>query len=714
MMKFYMALLAILFGEALSFSQGHIIITDDNLGSTFTSQALILEDSKRQYHALDINSFPIDSFMQLQNAALAVQFTTSYYWMRFSITNESKTSTTFFIETARPITDQIHFFSFEEGRIVNEMVNGDDFNYYSKVVKHRKNIFPVEIQKGEKKEIVLRIMSEGEGIILPLLIHEKTQFFELDYKEQFRNGFYYGLMGIIIVIYFFFFLLLKDITFLYYILYVFFQGLLQFSLDGYSHHHFFPNNAYMIHRLPLIAGGMTIVFMLIYVVHFLNRKNLPKGIYNAFRLCGVLIIFSFVFTFLEGSMHSLSFPIVNGFSLLSVILAVSAIFYQRAKGFKVDNYFTIAFVVLIFGAIVFILGNFNFIKNAAISLNALKVSSMFEVIILSISMSFKYRTLQKDKEEAQKVALQNLKEKNILMDEVNVRLEDQVKERTSEIENQRSELVFKNREILSSIQYAKRIQEAILPSNSQVGKLLSDAFIFYLPKDLVSGDFYFVDEKTNGSVVFAAVDCTGHGVPGAFMSMVGNNFLNQSIIEKNLTSPASILGFLNIGLSNTFSNDNPDEVLRDGMDLALCMLNSDRSELQYSGAKNPLYIVTSKPIRSELKDFVKHENETHGLIEIKGDKQPIGKYSDLELQTYVNHKFSVEKGDIIYIFTDGYPDQFGGPKIKKFNYRRFRSFLLDHSHLPMAEQKRRLEENFYSWKGKTDQIDDVLVMGIRI
>ena len=713
MKNVYFLLLSIVLGHVQSLAQSDIVITDTNLGKSFTNKVLILEDAEHSLSPEDLAKMQADSFMMLNNETPAVQFTTSCYWLKFSLKNESS-STTFFLETARPVTDQIYFYQFEDGEIVEEMVNGDNFNYHDKNVKHRKNIFPIEIAKGEKKDIVLAVLSGGEGIVLSLIVHEKTAFFEQDYLDQFKNGFYFGLMSIIIVIYFFFYLLLKDVTFLYYILYVFFQGLLQFSLDGYSHQHFFTNNAYMIDRLPIITGGLTIIFMLIYVVHFLKINTDSKRLYRLFKFSGGLIIISLIFAFFRGNLHHLSFPMVNAFSLLCVILSVTTIFYLKAKGIKIDNYFTFAFVVLIFGAIIFILGNFNLIKDSRISLNALKISSMFEVIILSISMSYKYRTLQKDKEEAQATALKNLAEKNAIMDESNVKLEHQVIARTSEIEEQRAELSFKNKEILSSIQYAKRIQEAILPSDKQVNALLKDAFIFYLPKDLVSGDFYFVDEKQDGSVVFAAVDCTGHGVPGAFMSIVGNNFLNQSITENNLNSPASILGFLNVGLSKTLKYDSLGDTIRDGMDMALCTLNNKRTQLEYSGAKNPLYIITPQPIRDKLKPFLKEENEAFGLVEIKGDKHPIGNYSDAELQSFVNHKIDVEKGDTVYIFTDGFADQFGGSRTKKYNYKRFRALLLDSTLLPMQEQKKVLEDSFYLWKGKEEQIDDVLVMGIKI
>ena len=682
------------------FSNSNIIITNNNIGHSYSKQVQVYEDRNNTLDIDDMLLMPNDSFAVMETENPAVQFTKSRFWMKFSLTNESD-FWDFILETARPITDKVFFYLVNENNEVLQVLkNGDDFNYYEKDIPHRKNLFPVQIKNGETQHIYIAIISGGEGILLPLMVHEKMAFFKQDYKDQFKNGFYYGLICLVIVIYFFFYLLLKDRSFLYYILYVFFQGLLQFSLDGYSHHHFFPDNAYMASRFPPFAGAVAIIFMLVYVNNFLKLAKTNPTLNRIFIGAGILIGIALIFTFLPGEFHFISYPMVNGFSLLSIVLSVGTIFYLKIKGRAIDIYFTVAFVVLILGAILFILGNFGIIQNASISLNALKVCSVIEIVILSISMSYKYRQLQIDKETAQAVALRNL--------------EGQVIERTSEIESQRAELAFKNNEIVSSIKYAQRIQEAILPSDKQVNALLKDAFVFYLPKDVVSGDFYFVDEKQDGAVVFAAVDCTGHGVPGAFMSIVGNNFLNQSIIEKNLDSPASILSFLNVGLSKTLKYNSAGDTIRDGMDMALCKLNSSRSQLEFSGAKNPLYLITPQPVRDNLKPYLKEENEAFGLIEIKGDKHPIGNYSDKELQSFVNHKLDVEKGDTIYIFTDGFADQFGGSRLKKYNYKRFRALLLEGTLLPMHEQKKRLNDSFYLWKGKEEQVDDVLIMGIRI
>ncbi len=710
---------------SLAQKQNEIILSNENLGKSFSQSTFIIEDADRIFSAEDVLKLPDSMFYQPDRPNPILQFSTSRFWIKFLVTNNSD-HTEFFLETARPITDTIIFYEIaKNGSVLQELRSGDDFCYHSKSIQHRKNLFGIELCKGETREFIFQVGSGGEGITLPVLIHEELSFFAQDFKEEFQNGFYYGIIVLVIIIYFFFFLLLKDRTFLYYILYVFFQGLLQFSLDGYTFHHFFPSGGYWANRFPPFAGAFAIIFMLIYVNKFLNLNEKGPRFRKSFYIAGGLIGVSLIFIFLPNGLHVHSYPLINGISLISILLAVASIFYLHFKRVSVDIYFTIAFVSLISGAVIFILGNFNVIENSSISLNALKISSVVEIVVLSISMSYKYRELQKDKEEAHNIALKNLQEKNELMDQSNVLLEEQVKERTQEIERQKEELAVNNKEIVSSIRYAKRIQEAILPSKRKVDSLLSNSFIFYRPKDVVSGDFYFVEPapgerniEIRGYSIFAVVDCTGHGVPGAFMSIVGNSILTQSLTEPSVDSPAKALDYLNHEVLKRLSQKVDGTAVRDGMDIAMGLLNKERNQLTFSGAKSPLYLIRSKTIADtyEAEDSleVKVEMENCILYQITADKQPIGNSAVEDSTPYKNHTINLHPTDQIYLFTDGYADQFGGPNGKKYNYRRFRELLLSCYGKSMEEQEKRIKNEFDNWLVDWEQIDDVLVLSVLI
>lgn len=252
----------------------------------------------------------------------------------------------------------------------------------------------------------------------------------------------------------------------------------------------------------------------------------------------------------------------------------------------------------------------------------------------------------------------------------------------------------KNEDITASIEYASKIQEALLPTKENE-QLFRDSFFLLMPKDIVSGDFIWYSEMGD-KVVFAAADCTGHGVPGAFMSMIGHSFLNQIVIERQVLQPSLILDALREKVIVALSQQRGEDARKDGMDIAICVLDRRTRKLEFAGANNPLYYVK--------------EGE---IIEVKGDKQPVGYMPERELP-FTNHTVQLLEGDAMYIFSDGYADQFGGPKGKKFKYKQMRDLLHQNYDAEMSEQKQVLIRSFYEWKGDLEQIDDICIIGVRV
>jgi len=278
-----------------------------------------------------------------------------------------------------------------------------------------------------------------------------------------------------------------------------------------------------------------------------------------------------------------------------------------------------------------------------------------------------------------------------------------IKQKTAEVVKQKDEIEMKNKDITDSINYAQKIQEAILPSETDIALHLPNNFILFKPKDIVSGDFYWFSKKEEKAFI-AAADCTGHGVPGAFMSMIGNSLLNEIVNDNGVNEPAKILQELKEGVIKSLKQTGEAGKQKDGMDIALCAFDFKNNILEFSGAYNPLI---------RIRDGI--------LEETRSDRMPIGIYSDDGGKVFTNHKFEMEKGDVYYFYTDGFVDQFGGPKGKKYMGKRFKKLLLEIHGQPMTKQKEKLNEVVEGWKayeskdgGVYEQMDDILVIGVKV
>jgi serine phosphatase RsbU (regulator of sigma subunit)/HAMP domain-containing protein len=287
-------------------------------------------------------------------------------------------------------------------------------------------------------------------------------------------------------------------------------------------------------------------------------------------------------------------------------------------------------------------------------------------------------------------------------------LEQKVIERTEEVVKQKEEIQDKSnqleilyKQVTDSIRYAKRLQEAILPADSAVRQILPESFVLFKPKDIVSGDFYWINQIENKSYI-AAIDCTGHGVPGAFMSIVGYNILKEiTYNDDKAVAPSIIMDKMSKAVVKTLNpKSGPAEnanQTKDGMDMSLCCVDYEKMQLQYSGAFNPLYLVRNGK-----------------LIQYKADKFPVGFRIDGDIQNFTNNVIDLEKGDTFYIFSDGYADQFGGPKGKKYMTGNFRELLVETAKHPIEKQKDFLETTIENWRGELEQVDDILLIGISI
>ncbi len=321
------------------------------------------------------------------------------------------------------------------------------------------------------------------------------------------------------------------------------------------------------------------------------------------------------------------------------------------------------------------------IKQSKVNL-LISFISFFALLTITIILFILFKKKKQHNKE--------LKERNVIISSQN----EEIKIQNESINEKNKKLERQKHEILSSINYASRIQTALLPTKEQLNSILKDYFVFYSPRDIVSGDYYWSYQKQNTQIIIAA-DCTGHGVPGAFMSALGISFLNEIIVNKEKISSADILNKLRNKIKYALKQTGKFNDTQDGMDMSVCVIDKSKKQVNFAGANNSIYLIRNKE-----------------LTQYKADKQPIGIY--LIEKDFSDVFINYQNNDIIYMFSDGFPDQFGGKKFSKFKTKRFKKLLLEIADNKMNKQKELLSNVFWKWKGKNEQTDDVLVFGIKL
>jgi serine phosphatase RsbU (regulator of sigma subunit) len=433
--------------------------------------------------------------------------------------------------------------------------------------------------------------------------------------------------------------------------------------------------------IPISAIGL-IIFISAFLIKNTGDNYLQISISY---LALIFVIFAYVFifllaTFFKGSRKKRE-------DLILIILGSIVSFILIIISFFQDAYLT-KMVLFIFGTIVFPLP-FSLLlgRRILVNHNILK----HQLIEIENDQLIKIENLAAEN-------LKKEKEKQLILENQNKILEEKVIARTLELVNEKQIVEEKNREILDSILYAKRIQATILPPLNKIKQHFEESFVLYLPKDIVAGDFYWMETDIETDTIFFAVcDCTGHGVPGAFVSVICSNALNKTVREFGIQKPSEILDKVTeiVSFDLSLNNEDDDEIM-DGMDISFCSFNPKTNILQWAGANNPIWLI----------------KKSGELIETKADKQPIGKSHNRK--PFTNHEFNLEKGDSFYLLSDGYADQFGGKDEIKFQRSRLKELLLKIKQQSLHEQGNILNSTIKEWQGSMEQTDDICVVGIRI
>lgn len=641
----------------------------------------------------------IDAFEPYTKRTPNFGFAKHDVWIAFEIENLTGNSVPGYLQFDNPILDIVDVYKWNRDEQRFEIIGktGDQRSYSNRAVANRYLSIEAQLKTGQSSFFLIRINNGGEQFHFGISYQTDVSLLQQDHFQQFFFGIYFGIVLFVLIFNVFLYFSMREKLSLYYIFYLFSLGILQLSLNGFGKEFIWPESPYLANHINPVFASASIFFLIQFVREFLQLRRLLKYVDIAFKWISYFILLNTALATIPiHIIYYFSVIAINGVTLLLTLSIIPVAVYALKKQFKPARYFMAAFLLLVIAVGAFVLKNFGLIESNKFSDYGLQYGSALEVILLSVAIVDRFKQFREN-------AIKRLNELNEFRRKVNLELEQKVKERTEEvlvqkqqIEQQNQALEIKNQEVMSSISYARRIQDAILPSKEQMETLLPNHGLLYLPRDVVAGDFYWLQHATLNQtecVFFAAADCTGHGIPGAMVSVLCHNALNAALDDLQTTDTGRLLDQVDSMVKANFSNGQKQ--ISDGMDISLVCWDKKDNVIHWSGANNPLWILRADEI-----------------IEIKADKQPIGWGQNKT--PFTKHEIALVNGDKLVLFSDGFADQFGGAKGKKFKSKSLKELVLDQRHLSPFELTSHLKDVFIQWKGTQEQVDDVCICVIQV
>lgn len=640
-------------------------------------------------------------------------------WLRMNLSN--RTGEKVWLEITNGYQDSIEvYIEHTSGYLLRR--GGAKYPMQAKEVYNAHFTFALDSLGPEARWVYVRLFTE-KPTTLGLRAGTLLGLSEANFDQLWIDAAYLGILLVMILYNLFFFFSTRDISYLHYVLYTLFLGLYIAFYKGLTY------RIEPLHRLldmvPAAPPALLAMFGVLFAMYFLNIGRLSPR--NYVISWGFVILLSLGILLSAAGLQNTAFRVVQVIiSIQALYLMYLAIYIYFVKKYAPAKFYFFGWCFFLGGSLGFILMRTNIIPVHPIANYILQIGSAIEVMLLSVALLDRINLYRRQAEAAQLAALDAARENEKLVLEQNALLEKRVKERTVELSRINSELKASEEEIrqnaeelqalnenlersqislteameriekqrndiLSSIQYALRIQQAMLPQAEDLNRLLPEHFLFYRPRNVVSGDFYWLAEK-GGKVIFAVGDCTGHGVPGAFMSAISMDALNGIILHEQADSPGKILTILHAHIRHALKQELTEN--RDGLDISLCMWDPKSRRLAFAGARNPLI-------------YCKEDQ----IYQLKALPESIGGSRDYIL--FETQYLDCEVPTVVYLSSDGYQDQFGGPHGRKFMKTHFRQVLHQIHRLNISDQATEIARIFDQWKGEEEQVDDVLVMGMR-
>ena len=669
---------------SFTFATPKTIYIDNNIKEVWigNTNCEYFEDSSTALTLSDILYLDSQSpiFKQDKNRDPLNYNTKSSYWQKFLVV-DTRTKT---------IPVRIEFFDFDLEEIsvfqptnngFKESTAGYNKPFANREVEHKNISFLLHPIKNDSNYFYIRYHSSNTNVLKPVF-RSYDQIFNYGLKEYLLLGIFFGLLILMIFYNALYYVILKNKNYLYYVVFAIGSLFYLLAQNGLGFQFIWPSfpflNKYTSHFSLLVSS----VAMLLFTHSFFEIKNHQK----INTLLWILIDIRIGIYILELLTDAKSEWIFVDILIVQTALAIGV--FALKKGIKSARWFIWAFACLDLAFITSYLEIIDLIPSNILTFYALYIGIILQFVFLSISIAESFKEAYQARNSAQADLL-------AYQEEVNQELEEKVTQRTNELHLQKRIIEDKSNLILSSVRYAQTIQESILPDTAYLKSLIPEHFIFFKPKDMVSGDFYWVKKLDNDQYLIAAVDCTGHGIPGAFMSMIGINLL-KLIVSRNITEPHLILSELHKEVQSVLKQDKTKN--SDGMDMGLCLVDRKEKTIKFSGAKNPLIYIQNEKIKR-----------------IKATRKSIGGMEHGAEIIFEQHEISFAEYPIsFYLLSDGYVDQFGGEKGEKYMMHNFLKLLDKIKDTSFLQQENTLSHVFKNWIGEANfQIDDVLVIGVK-
>lgn len=683
----------------------------ENMGAIPDQYLMVFEDTTNNLTFKNVYNFYPQNFLPFSVCKKHLKRHTNY-WVRFALKNERGMHTAWML--------QLGLSRFSDVYIPNQngvySVENYGYNWPDAKKPHSEILWDVAhipMDAHELKVIFIRFHSDLKIGAKPLIKVETYQ----ELKEQtliinILQGVFHGMVLMMLLYSLFMFVSLRDTAFLYYVFYVGAISASMFILVGYMRHYVVYNTGCNPLNSELIIQYMGTIYLLF----FRKFADLKKMSLKAEKYVRILIYISIVLALATTVLWFNNYYAFNLFaqlsSLFELVALISVIVISFMNGNKIIRYFLIGSLCFTFGAIIILVGILVFRLPFAHLLPIFQIGVVCELFLFSIGLSQRYKHNEQQRKLAQDQLIAELQMREAYQQRVNEELEQKVRERTAEISQQKEEIMVQrdhiesqkdiieqaNKQLVDSIQYARFIQKTIFQEQKDLQQYFADSFIWLKPHSMVSGDFYWWHKVSDNQFIFAVADCTGHGVPGAMMTVIANGMLEEIVTYKKQYLPNQILETLEKMVSSRFvPHETSQAQSSNGLDIGIALIDKGNQKLYFSGAKIPLYYVKNKE-----------------SFKIKAELYGIGGHSLSKHKTFELHELSLDSQTVLYMFTDGVQDQFGGQLNKKFTSQRLIDLIVTNSELPMEQQKNIIENTIERWKIGYSQTDDILISGFRV